>query len=98
MEAFCRAEQIPFDICGKVIVATAEQELAALHRIFERGQQNGVRCELIGPERLRELEPHAAGIQAIHVPETGIVDYRRVCLRLGELIQAGGCHSRRPHA
>src|SRR5581483_2704642 len=48
------------------------------------GQANGVRCEKIGPERLRELEPHAAGIAAIHVPEAGIVDYRAVCRRLAE--------------
>jgi L-2-hydroxyglutarate oxidase len=91
MEAFCREENIPFDICGKVIVATREDELPALEKIFERGQLNGVQCEMIGAERLRELEPHAAGIRAIHVPETGIVDYAEVCQRLGQRIAERGC-------
>jgi (S)-2-hydroxyglutarate dehydrogenase len=87
MEEFCRAEGIAFDICGKVIVAVDEAELPALDRIFERGQANGVRCEIIDAGRLREIEPHAAGIRAIHVPEAGIVDYRQVCLRLAERVQ-----------
>lgn len=90
MEEFCRAQDIPFELCGKVIVATEEAELPRLADIFARGQANGVRCEQIGPERLRELEPHAAGRAAIHVPEAGIVDYSRVCQRLAELIGAAG--------
>jgi L-2-hydroxyglutarate oxidase len=91
MEQFCRDEGVPFDLCGKVIVATAEAELPRLADIFARGQANGVRCEQIGPERLRELEPHAAGLAAIHVPEAGIVNYATVCDRLAERIrQAGG--------
>src|SRR4051794_21141260 len=87
MEAFCASEAIPFEICGKVIVALNESELPALDRLFERGQANGVRCTMIGPERLRELEPHAAGVKAIHVAETGIVDYRQVCERLAERVR-----------
>jgi L-2-hydroxyglutarate oxidase len=82
MEAFCTAEGIPFEICGKVIVALDDSELPALDRLMERGKANGVQCTMIGPERLRELEPHAAGVKAIHVAETGIVDYRQVCERL----------------
>jgi L-2-hydroxyglutarate oxidase len=88
MEAFCAAEGLPFEICGKVIVAVDETELPALETIHGRGVQNGVRCSLIGPEELRELEPQAAGIRAIHVPEAGIVDYRAVCQRLRERISA----------
>ena len=65
MEAFCREENIPFDICGKVIVATEEKECPALDRIFHRGQENGVACEIIDTDRLAELEPHAAGIKAM---------------------------------
>ncbi|WP_417379231.1 L-2-hydroxyglutarate oxidase [Gimesia sp.] len=87
MEAFCDAEEIPWDQCGKVIVAIDEQEFPALDRIFERGQQNGVTCEMIGEERVKELEPHVAGIRGIHVPETGIVDYKQVSARLAERIQ-----------
>ncbi|MFQ5409498.1 MAG: L-2-hydroxyglutarate oxidase [Anaerolineales bacterium] len=90
MEAFCAAEGIPFDVCGKVIVAVDEAELPALQAIYERGQANGVRCEIIGPARLRELEPHAAGVQAIHVPEAGIVDYRQVCERMAARLRARG--------
>jgi L-2-hydroxyglutarate oxidase len=90
MEEFCEAEGIAYEICGKVIVALGESELPALERIFERGQANGVVCEVIGPERLAELEPHAAGIRAIHVPEAGIVDYTQVCQRLAERVKERG--------
>ncbi|MCA9245727.1 MAG: L-2-hydroxyglutarate oxidase [Planctomycetales bacterium] len=90
MIAFCREHGIDHEVCGKVIVATREDELPALERIFERGQANGVACEKISRERLLELEPHCAGIQAIHVPEAGIVNYRQVCGRLAELIQEAG--------
>ncbi|HET6568869.1 MAG TPA: L-2-hydroxyglutarate oxidase [Rhodothermales bacterium] len=89
MEAFCAAEGVPYEITGKVIVATEEWEIPILDQIFSRGQANGVACEMIGPERLRELEPHAAGIRAIHVPEAGIVDYSQVCLRLAEIVSQG---------
>ncbi|GAB4156636.1 MAG: L-2-hydroxyglutarate oxidase [Planctomycetaceae bacterium] len=90
MEAFCEAEGVAYDVCGKVIVAVEESELPRLENIFARGQANGVACEMIGPERLRELEPHVAGIQAIHVPEAGIVDYVGVCEKLGEKIRETG--------
>jgi len=90
MEEFCEAEGIAYEICGKVIVAIDEADLPALVRIFERGQANGVACEVIGKERLGELEPHAAGIKAIHVPEAGIVDYKQVCRRLADRIREAG--------
>ncbi len=87
MEAFCATEGIDYEICGKVIVATNERELPALHTIYERGQANGVRCAVIDRAHLQELEPAAAGIKALHVPETGIVNYRQVCQRLAERVQ-----------
>src|SRR5947209_5056466 len=91
MEAFCAAEGIAHEICGKVIVAVTAADLPALERIYERGVANGVRCELIDAARLAELEPHAAGVRAVHVPEAGIVNYRQVCERLAEKVrQAGG--------
>jgi L-2-hydroxyglutarate oxidase len=90
LEAFCAAEGIPYEICGKVIVALSEAELPALQMIFDRGQANGVECTMIDVPRLKELEPHAAGIRAIHVPETGIVDYRAVCERLAKKIRDAG--------
>ncbi len=90
MQEFCRTEGIDYEICGKVIVALEERELPALERIYERGQANEVKCELIGREQLHELEPHAAGIKAIHVPEAGIVNYRQVCNRFAEIITKRG--------
>jgi (S)-2-hydroxyglutarate dehydrogenase len=90
MEEFCRREQIPFLLCGKIIVAIDESELPWLETLLDRGQANGVVCERIGPERIRELEPHAAGIAALHVPEAGVVDYGRVARRLAEVIEAQG--------
>jgi len=91
LENFCEEERIPFERCGKVVVATSEAELPRLETLLERGRANGVACERIGPERLRELEPHAAGIAALHVPETGIVDYVEVCERLAQRVtRAGG--------
>lgn len=90
MEAFCRQEGIPYKLCGKVIVALDESELQTLQRIYERGQANGVNCKLISRERLLEIEPHVAGIKAIHVPEAGIVDYKQVCQRFAFHLRAGG--------
>jgi (S)-2-hydroxyglutarate dehydrogenase len=87
MEEFCAAEGIAYEICGKVIVAVDDGELPALERIYERGLANGVACEVIDKNRLAELEPHAAGIRAIHVPEAGIVNYRQVCARLAERVR-----------
>ncbi|MCU1328627.1 MAG: lhgO [Bryobacterales bacterium] len=90
MEVFCERESIPYELCGKVIVATAEKELAGLAKLYEKGQANGVVCEMIGPERLRELEPHVNGIKAIHVKEAGIAAYVQVCKRLAELVVREG--------
>jgi len=90
MEQFCTEHDIAYDLCGKVIVAVDESELERLDGIYQRGQQNGVQCEMISAERLREIEPHVAGVKAIHVPEAGIVDYKAVCRKLVELLIAGG--------
>ena len=80
LRKYCDERGIDYEMCGKVIVATDESEVSRLHDLFERGKANGVeRLELVDRERLREIEPHAAGVEAIWSPETGIVDYRRVC-------------------
>lgn len=77
--AYCADNGIPTERCGKVIVATDESELGRLEALHERGVANGVEgLEVIGPERLRELEPHCAGIRALWSPCTGIVDYSLV--------------------
>lgn len=90
MEEFCRSEGLDYEICGKVIVAVDASEQPALQKIYERGLANGVECALIDRHRLRELEPHAAGVQALHVPGTGIVDFVGVCLRLVARIEERG--------
>ena len=90
LEQFCIEQDIPYNLCGKVIVATNEDERPTLHDISERGQANGVTCSIIDQGRLNELEPYTAGIEAIHVPEAGIVDYRVVCERLAEIITERG--------
>jgi len=90
LEEFCRKEGIDFEICGKVIVAVTEKELLTLESIYQRGRANGVRCEMIEKEKLNELEPYVEGIRALHVPDAGIVDFRKVCSRLEFLIKATG--------
>ena len=87
MEDFCRKEGIDYEICGKVILAISEAELPALETIYQRGRTNGVSCEMINSEKLHELEPHVAGIKAVHVPEAGIVDYGQVCKRFAKYLQ-----------
>jgi L-2-hydroxyglutarate oxidase len=90
MEQFCEEHNIDYELCGKVIVALSESELPAMERIYERGIQNGIQCHKINREQLLEIEPHAAGIAAIRVPEAGIVNYRQVCETLGKLLTARG--------
>ena len=87
MEEFCTEHSIAWDKCGKVIVATSEAELSRLDNIAERASLNGVQCERINSDQLRELEPAAAGISALHVPETGIVNYRSVCDKMAEILR-----------
>jgi (S)-2-hydroxyglutarate dehydrogenase len=89
--AYCEQKGIPTDRCGKVIVAVAESELPRLENLLQRGQANGVEgLEMIGPERLRELEPHCVGVKALYSPNTGIVDYSRVNRAYAEDVQAAG--------
>lgn len=90
MEAFCEEHGVPYKLCGKVIVAVTPDEKPKLQTIFERGQANGVDCEMISAERCREIEPHVAVTEAIHVPEAGIVDYAEVCVTMGRLIESRG--------
>lgn len=88
---FCRKYEVPFSLCGKVIVATEEKELPVLKTIFERGQQNGLQnLKMLKAEELKEYEPHVAGIAGIHVPQTGIVDYRVVAEKYAEVFQQQG--------
>jgi L-2-hydroxyglutarate oxidase len=90
MVDYCREHGIPHEVCGKVVVAVDERELPRLHDLEQRCLRNGVRVEPIGPTRLRELEPHAAGIAALHVLDTGITDFGVVCRTLRTEIESGG--------
>jgi L-2-hydroxyglutarate oxidase LhgO len=91
MVEFCREHGIPHEVCGKVIVATHPDELSRLEDLRQRGEANRlVGLRLIGPEELRELEPHATGLRALLVPSTGITDYTAVCGKYAELISANG--------
>jgi L-2-hydroxyglutarate oxidase len=87
---FCEEEGVTYEVCGKVIVAVAPDEVPRLDDILERGHENGVACEAIGREQLLEREPHCAGIQAIHVPGAGIVDFVGMSKRLESLIAEKG--------
>ncbi len=91
MVEFCREHSIPHNVCGKVIVATQNEELPRLEDLRRRGEANGLTgLRLIGPEELREIEPHATGLQALVVPSTGITDYALVCEKYSELITSNG--------
>ena len=91
MVEFCREHGVAFDICGKVIVATSAAQMPRLQDLLERGRVNGVAgLRMLGPEELREFEPHASGVAALLVPETGVTDYAKVCEKYAELIAAQG--------
>lgn len=90
MVEFCETHGIDYDICGKVIVATSEEELPLLDNLYERGLKNELAIKKIGPEELKEIEPHVAGLAAIQVPQAGIVNYRQVSEKFAEIIEAHG--------
>ena len=88
---FSRENGIEHDICGKVIVASSEEEIPRLISIYKRGLENGLpELRLIDKKELNEIEPHASGVRAIHVPYTGIVDFEKVCQKLSEKLLATG--------
>ena len=90
--AYCDEKGIPYDRCGKLVVATDEDELGRLDDLFARAQANGVRgVALVDEDGLREIEPHVQGIRAVHSPVTGIVDFRRVAQALAQdVTELGG--------
>ena len=82
MIEFCRNHSVPLQICGKVIVATQVEEFPQLDELLQRGRQNGVSgVRLMSREELREIEPHCAGLRALHVPSAAITDYAIVSER-----------------
>ena len=91
MVEFCCEHGIPYQVCGKVIVATHEEEFPRLEELRRRGEVNGLTgLRSIGPEELREIEPQVSGLRALVVPSTGITDYAAVCNKYAKIITDRG--------
>ncbi len=92
MVEFCQRHNVPYELCGKTVVATEPSEIPRLLELFERGVANGLRgLELLEAEQIREYEPHAAGLKGIRVPEEGIVDFPAVTQAMvAEIRERGG--------
>ncbi|MGR3811961.1 L-2-hydroxyglutarate oxidase [Jiulongibacter sp. NS-SX5] len=85
---FCNKEDIKYELCGKIVVATREEQLPILETLFTRGNENGLtNLEYLNQEQMREIEPHVAGIKGIKVPQTGIIDYNAVSEKYAEKVQ-----------
>lgn len=91
----CQEHGIPYEVCGKVIVATERGELERLDGIFDRGRDNGLAVERLGPEGLKDVEPYASGVAALRVPSTGIVDYAGVARAFAKEVEERGGVMRR---
>lgn len=88
---FCDAEGIPYDLCGKIVVATKPEELPQLETLHQRGQQNGLSgLKKLTLAEMREIEPHVTGVAGMFVPQTGIIDYKQVSEKYAEKFQALG--------
>jgi L-2-hydroxyglutarate oxidase len=86
---FAKEHNISHDVCGKIIVATDEREFPHLDKVFANGKANGLSAiEFIGPERIREIEPHCTGIKGIWVPYTGIIDFVGATAKMLEIVRA----------
>jgi (S)-2-hydroxyglutarate dehydrogenase len=79
MVAFCEANGIAYDVCGKLIVATAPEELPQLEKLYQRGLENGIKVSKLSAAEVLEIEPHVRCLAAIRVYSTGITDYKQVC-------------------
>ena len=91
MARFCEQHEIPFRRCGKVVVATDAEELPRLEELYRRGTENGIAgLRMLDSGELREIEPYAAGIRALHVPSAAITDYRAVTKKMAELVVERG--------
>ena len=89
---YCNKNEISYDLCGKLIVATNKSEEIELSKIFNRGVKNGLEnLEIIEQERIKEFEPYSAGTKAIYVPQTGIIDYNQVLIKFSETLRKHNC-------
>jgi L-2-hydroxyglutarate oxidase len=95
---FCDRNAVPYQICGKIVVATSQDEVSRLEELHRRGLANGLEgLEVLAPEKLKEFEPHATGVKGLHVPETGIIDYKKVAEAYARNIRASGGDIRTSH-
>ncbi len=91
MVDFCSEHDIPYEICGKIIVATEKREIPGLQELLRRGRANGVLgLRELDASQIREIEPHASGIRGIQVPTTGITDFKAVSSKYAEIIRQNG--------
>lgn len=91
MYQFCREREIPYDRCGKVVVATRKNEIPSLHALEKRGKANGLSgLRYLQDGEIRDYEPHAGGIAGLFVPDTGIVDFAAVTEKFAEAVREGG--------
>src|SRR3954465_13919235 len=91
MVRFCREYGVPHEVCGKLVVATDEREVPHLNELLRRGRANGLTgLRELDADEIREVEPYAAGVRGIHIPSTGITDYRLVAQKYAELLSASG--------
>lgn len=90
--AFCQERSIPYELCGKVIVATRPEQLPALEQLYKRGVENGLEgLKYLTKEEIKEHEPHCTGIKGVFVRQTGIVDYKKVCEEMADVFgELGG--------
>ncbi|MCY7350758.1 MAG: L-2-hydroxyglutarate oxidase [Cytophagaceae bacterium] len=88
---FCQQENVPYDLCGKIVVATRPEQIPLLHNLHERGRQNGLDgLRKLSLAEMREIEPHVAGVEGLWVPQTGIVDYKIVCEKYADNVRKLG--------
>lgn len=88
---FCQENDVPYELCGKVVIATCPKEIPRLHELYRRGKANGVAdLQLLDPARVKEIEPHISCLEGMSVPGTGIVDFRQVVRAYADVFQAAG--------
>jgi (S)-2-hydroxyglutarate dehydrogenase len=88
---FCDNYNVPYELCGKIVVATKTEEISQLKMLLERGKENGLKnLKELSIAQLKEIEPHVKGVAGIQVPQTGIINYTRVCEKYAELLKEMG--------
>jgi (S)-2-hydroxyglutarate dehydrogenase len=90
MVQFCEEHNIDHEVCGKVIIATNQEEIPRLENLYNRGLENGIEVKRISPEEVKEVEPHVSCVAGIRVYSTGIANYKQVCFKYAEIIQNQG--------